>query len=45
MENYRVTALTLNVRNAASIDAAVINSLHKSDVVEVAMEKSKLTQI
>ena len=36
MENYRVTALTLNVRNAASIDAAVVNSLHKGDVVELA---------
>ncbi len=45
MENYRVTALTLNVRNAASIDAAVTNSLHKGNVVEVTMEKLKLTQI
>ena len=33
MENYRVTALTRNVRNVATRNAAVINLLYEGDYV------------
>lgn len=34
-EKYRVTATTLNVREAASVTAKVIGFLHKADIVEL----------